>query len=70
VLDDEEREKEPPVGEQTPQVLLWLSPDNTEYTGNNQITIPASYTGTWKMAVSMPNDALISVDLVVSEVVI
>ncbi len=67
VLDGDELEKDPPVGGQIPRVLLWIAPDKSKYPGNPQITIPASSTGTWGVAVSIP-DAVISVNLTVSEV--
>ncbi len=67
VLDGDELEKDPPVGGQVPQVLLWIAPDKSKYPSSPQITIPASSTGTWGVAVSIP-DAIMSVNLTVSEV--
>lgn len=67
VLDGDELEKEPPAGGQAPRVLLWIAPDKSKYPGSTQITIPTSSTGTWGVAVSIP-DAVISVNLTVSEV--
>jgi hypothetical protein len=68
VLDDDELEKDPPVGEQVPRILLWLAPDKSRYAGSSQIKIPASSTGTWGVAVSILDDAVISVNLTISEV--
>lgn len=67
VLDGDELEKDPPIGGQVPRVLLWIAPDKSKYPGSPQITISPSSTGTWGVAVSIP-DAVISVNLIVSEV--
>jgi hypothetical protein len=67
VLDGDELEKDPPIGGQVSRVLWWIAPDENKYPSSSQITIPASSTGTWGVAVSLP-DAVISVNLAVSEV--
>ena len=68
VLDGDEMEKTPPIGGQIPHVLVWIAPDKSKYANTPQITIPVSSTGTWGVAISVPDDTVINVNLTVSEV--
>jgi len=68
VLDGNEVEKDPPTGVRVPQVLQWISPDGIQYQGSPQIVIPTTSSGVWKVAVSVPDDVVVGMNLKASEV--
>ncbi len=68
VLDNGGEEGDPPANEMQPEVLLWITSDGKERSGSEMIRISSADTGFWKVAVSMPEDALIQVSLTASEV--
>lgn len=55
-------ESEPPEGSEQPRVLKWVGPDGFTVIGSASCEIPIG-SGTWKIAVSIPPDAMISVAL-------
>ncbi len=68
VLDNGELEREPPVNGSQPEVLIWIDSDGRRRSGSEALRIPASDTGAWKVAVSIPNDTIINVTLSATEV--
>jgi hypothetical protein len=64
VLDNNELECEPPSRGERPEVLQWINADGKTFSGSDAIDIPASDSGQWKVAVSMPVDTLLNVNLI------
>jgi hypothetical protein len=62
VLDNGEAEREPPAGGAVPEVLLWRGPKG-DHPGTPEIEIFAEPGGPWEVAVSLPGDAMVAVDL-------
>jgi len=62
LLDNGEPEREPPAGDAVPEVLFWRGPDGST-TNTSEIEILAHAPGPWEVAVSVPGDAIVGVDL-------
>ena len=67
LLDGDELEKEPPAGATIPDVLLWVDPADKTYSGSPEIVIPSSSTGIWRVAISIPEDAVLGISLLADE---
>ena len=67
LLDGGELEKEPPAGATIPDVLLWVDPADKTYSGSPEIVIPSSSTGIWRVAISIPEDAVLGISLMADE---
>jgi hypothetical protein len=63
VLDGAQPETDPPVGGSQPQVLCWTAPDETEYPGSESLFIPSQSQESWLVAVSVPEDMMLRVDM-------
>jgi hypothetical protein len=68
LLDNGEEENAPPANKALPDVLLWIDSTGKERSGSDAILIPATDEGIWKVAVSLPDDALLRVNLLTREV--
>jgi hypothetical protein len=68
ILDNNEMEAEPPVGSRTPQVLQWVGPDGKAYQGSQELMIPANMDGAWHVAVSVPHDSMVGMELIAQEI--
>lgn len=68
LLDNGEEEREPPINETGPEVLCWIDSAGKERSGSEAVLIPATDNGTWQVAVSLPDDALLRINLVSREV--
>jgi len=68
VVLDKGNESEPPIDKMQPEVLFWITPDGKELSGSDMIRIPSTDTCVWKVAVSVPEDAMIQVNLTASGV--
>jgi hypothetical protein len=68
LLDNGEEEREPPINETGPEVLCWIDSAGKERSGSEAVLIPATDEGTWQVAVSLPDDALLRINLVSREV--
>lgn len=64
VLDDTNLEMDPPVGSQRPEVFGWWDATGTLHGRDPQISILSNDTGLWRVAITVPDDTLINVDLV------
>ena len=62
VLDNGEPEHEPPIGDAVPEVLFWRGPLGIR-SGSRVLEIPSEPDGPWEVAVSLPSDAMVAVDL-------
>lgn len=62
VLDGGLRESEPPAGSDVPRVVKWEGPTGPREAGP-ECLIPPGEAGTWKVGVSIPDDALVEVEL-------
>ena len=62
LLDNGEAEREPPIGGAVPQVVFWRGPGGSR-PGAPEIDIASVPPGPWEVAVSLPGDAMIGVDL-------
>lgn len=67
LLDNGEEENAPPANKALPEVLLWIDSTGKERSGSDAILIPATDDGIWKVAVSLPDDALLRVNLLTRE---
>jgi len=64
VGDGDQTENEPPEGADLPEILAWRTPNGEYLAGGVDLArIPAYEHGVWKVLVSMPDDAVITVDL-------
>jgi hypothetical protein len=63
VLEEGSVETEPPAGSQRPRVLAWSNSAGRVIGRNDQIEIPADDTGPWSVAVSIPPDAAVAVEI-------
>lgn len=68
LLDNGEEEREPPVNRASPEVLLWIDSTGKERSGSEAVLIPATDNDVWQVAVSLPDDALLRVNLITREV--
>ena len=68
VLDNGNEEVAPPASEMPPEVLLWITSDGKERSGSEKIRISSTDADFWKVAVSIPEDAMIQVSLTASGV--
>ena len=68
LLDGDVLERDPPVGASIPDVLLWVDPAGKKYSGSPEIVIPASSIGPWRVAISIPEDAVLGISFMASEV--
>lgn len=68
VLDNGSEENEPPANQVQPEVLAWITPEGKERSGSETIRIPSSDNDIWRVAVSVPEDAMIRVNLTASGV--
>jgi hypothetical protein len=64
VGDGDQIENDPPAGADLPKVIAWLTPNGKVLAQNEQVVrIPAYEVGVWKVDISVPDEALVSVDL-------
>lgn len=64
VDDGDQAENDPPVGAELPEVLGWLTPHGERLDETTDLAqIPVYELGVWKVRISVPEDALITVDL-------
>jgi hypothetical protein len=63
IVDGSGREAEPPTGEDIPKVLQWWSPEEDPLGDASSIVIPANNDGVWIVAVTMPGEFAVAVDL-------
>jgi len=64
VGDGDQQENDPPAGADLPEVLHWLKPNGDRLAaGTDLVQIPAFEEGVWKVVVSVPDDAMVMVNL-------
>jgi hypothetical protein len=63
VADGDAAEREPPIGANAPTVLWWRRGDGADLPGKWEVTIPAGDDGPWSVAVRVPADTSLLVDL-------
>ena len=67
ILDSGDFENEPPVGGRVPTIISWYSPNNRVYPGTSELYIPYDERGLWRIAVTIPNNIVVGLDLSVME---
>jgi hypothetical protein len=67
VLDDGTAETDPPDGADIPRVLGWRDGSGSLVETSDRAVIPADARGTWTVAVSVPRDAAVGVELVLAD---
>ena len=65
VLENGAVEDEQPEGATLPGVLEWITPDRRRIEGSTELVVNGSSPGIWSVAVSMPADSMVSVDLTI-----
>ncbi len=68
VLDSGEQEKEAPTDGEKPDVLLWMDADGRVRSGSEAIVISSADTRSWKVAISIPTNTLLNIDLFAEEI--
>jgi hypothetical protein len=67
VLEDGSVEVDPPYGADTPQILSWRNSNGPRIESGDQASIPVDANGTWSVAVSVPRDAAVEVELAIAD---
>jgi len=62
-LDEGSVETDPPDGADTPRVIRWTDNRGKVVSKSDRVTIKPGAAGTWSVAVSIPQDAAIGVEL-------
>lgn len=68
LLDNGSEETEPLPDKLQPEVFAWITSEGKLRSGSEAIRIPSTDAGVWQVAVIIPDDAMVQVNLTVSEV--
>lgn len=67
LLEEGSVETEPPAGSQRPRVLFWSDKAGRVIEKNDQLQVEAKDAGPWSVAVAMPSDAAVALELMVRD---